>query len=57
MKRLPPHNVEPSATDAQVITTVDGIATWFGNAVLLLENGASVPTDTPIGTIILEKAV
>jgi hypothetical protein len=57
MKRVPPHNTEPSATDAQVITTVSGIAAWFGNAVLLIENGASVPADTPIGTIILEKAV
>ena len=56
MKRRPPHNTEPSTTDAKVVTTVNGVAAWFGNAVLLIENGASVPTDTPIGTIIIEKA-
>jgi hypothetical protein len=56
-KRTPPHNLEPSTTAAQVVTTVNGVATWFGNAVLLIENGATVPADTPIGTIILEKAV
>lgn len=57
MKRRPPHNIEPSANEAQVITTVDGVTTWFGNAVDLIEHGASVSADTPIGTIIFEKAV
>lgn len=57
MKRVPPYNLEPATTDAQVVTTVGGVTTWFGNAVLLIEHGASVPAGTPIGTIILEKAV
>lgn len=58
MKRLRPHAVEPSAAaQAQVLTTVAGFTTWFGAPCLLIENGASVPADTPARTLIFEKAV
>jgi hypothetical protein len=58
MKRRPPHNLEPSAdATAQVLTTKDGVSTWYGTPCLLIAHGASVPAGTPVRTLIFEKAV
>lgn len=57
MKRVLPHGVEPSTTDGDRLATVDGVTAWAAKETLLLENGASVPGGTAIGTLIFEKAV
>lgn len=56
MNRLLPHQIEPSTTDGQVLTTMDGETKWLTWPTLLLENGGSVPVDTEVGTLIFEKA-
>lgn len=56
MNRVKPHQHEPGQ-EGQVLTTVAGEAVWLAPNVLLIDNGATVPADTPVGTIIFEKGV
>lgn len=40
------------AIDAQVLTSINGIWTPFGNSVLILPDGETPPVSTPAGTLI-----
>jgi len=58
MKRLEPHMVDTTGAargDFVGFNPTTGDAEWMP-AVLLIENGASVPAGTAVGTIIFEKA-
>lgn len=51
-----PDALPSGGSSAKVLTTqADGSSAWFGNVSLLLENGATVPEGTPVGTIVFQK--
>lgn len=46
MKRPPPHNLDPSTTDGQVIRTVNGEATWDDTLPTPSSDGQTLTSDT-----------
>lgn len=49
MKRLPPHQIEPSTTDGDVLTTVAGKALWASGGgryrEVLMASGVTFPAE------------
>lgn len=61
VRQIPPHQLEPSASDAETLATVSGELAYVSLSVpvILLPAGstaADVPAGTPVGTIVLVKA-
>ena len=64
MFKVPAHMVEvsdpgdpqnPPPPGSIFTVDADGNPAWLPPPIILIENGAPIPVDTPVGTIIVEK--